>query len=384
MKPKVLIMAGYYLPGVKAGGPIRSIKNLVDNLIIEHDFYVTALDRDLSDTIAYSSINIDKWDRLEGANEKIYYRGKDILSYFRLIKNIRKENFNVIYLNSFFSFQDTLLTLILIKLGLLKTNKTILAPRGQFSSGALNIKETKKKLYLKLFKILDLNNLVTWHSTSEQENKDIKRYFHNVQVVTISNLSKDNIDSIELNKNIIKKKGTLKLVYIGRIHPIKNIKVIFESLVGLSGKIEFNLYGPIEDNLYWEKCLQVSEKLGSDVIVIYHGVLENKFVRNMLRENHVFISISHGENFGHSIVEALKTFTPAIISDRTPWNQLVDFKAGFNVEVDDVVSLIDSINQYIFMGQEEFDESCKGAKQYIDARLSTKKEIEKYIQLFKV
>ena len=46
-RPIILSFAGHYLPGYKAGGPIRSIANMVDQLGDEFDFRIVAGDRDL-------------------------------------------------------------------------------------------------------------------------------------------------------------------------------------------------------------------------------------------------------------------------------------------------------------------------------------------------
>ena len=64
MKQKVMIFTGYYLPGVKGGGPIQSIKNLVNNLSDIFDFYIVTSDRDLGDTEPYSNIKVDEWNQI--------------------------------------------------------------------------------------------------------------------------------------------------------------------------------------------------------------------------------------------------------------------------------------------------------------------------------
>ena len=48
-KIRILIFIDWFLPAYKAGGPIRSIANLVDNLHADFDFYIVTGDRDLGD-----------------------------------------------------------------------------------------------------------------------------------------------------------------------------------------------------------------------------------------------------------------------------------------------------------------------------------------------
>ncbi|MGC6406972.1 glycosyltransferase, partial [Bisgaard Taxon 45] len=60
-KPRILILIGTYLPGVKGGGPIRTIHNLVSRLKDEFEFYLITSDRDLNDTQSYSNIPLNQW-----------------------------------------------------------------------------------------------------------------------------------------------------------------------------------------------------------------------------------------------------------------------------------------------------------------------------------
>ena len=48
-KVKILIFVGYYLPGYKGGGALRTIVNLVQHLGEEFDFWIVTRDRDLGD-----------------------------------------------------------------------------------------------------------------------------------------------------------------------------------------------------------------------------------------------------------------------------------------------------------------------------------------------
>ena len=64
-------MSGYYFPSVKGGGPIQSIRNLVDNFGDKIDIYILAADRDLGDEKPFANIVVDKWTEVENAT--IFY-----------------------------------------------------------------------------------------------------------------------------------------------------------------------------------------------------------------------------------------------------------------------------------------------------------------------
>jgi len=103
---KILCFIDFYLPGYKAGGPIKTLASMVENLG-ELEFNIVTRDRDLNDKNSYLSILINQW--ISNGRAKIFYASPDALT-FRNIKNIIKETpHDAIYLNSFFSWTMTLL-----------------------------------------------------------------------------------------------------------------------------------------------------------------------------------------------------------------------------------------------------------------------------------
>ena len=64
-KLKILVFCDYYLPGFKAGGPIRSISNIIVNLHEEFDFHIYTSDRDFLMEGPYSDIQLGHWKAYE-------------------------------------------------------------------------------------------------------------------------------------------------------------------------------------------------------------------------------------------------------------------------------------------------------------------------------
>ncbi|MGQ0518339.1 hypothetical protein ACT453_53505, partial [Bacillus sp. D-CC] len=51
----------------------------------------------------------------------------------------------------------------LSRMGIIPYKPIIVAPRGEFSPGALKIKKLKKELFIKSTKLVGLHNKVIWH-----------------------------------------------------------------------------------------------------------------------------------------------------------------------------------------------------------------------------
>lgn len=380
MKKKILIMAGYYLPSVKGGGPIQSIKNLIDNLGGAIDFYVLAADRDLGDEKPFNNIIVDEWTEVN--NAKIYYTDMKLLNIKKLKKIVEMEKFDCLYLNSFFSYRDSIMLIILNKLNMLPNIKIILAPRGQFSSGALGMKSFKKNIFIKISKLLRLYNNVMWHATTEFERNDIKKEFgENIKVQIANNLTKKHTNT-QLNKFINKEENTLKLVYIARIHPMKNLLQTLEILQKNDGNIEFSIYGPIEDPQYWQKCQILISNMRKNIKISYYGAISNNQVDEIYRQNHVSILLTLGENFGHSIAEALIGGCPVIISDRTPWKDLSDYGVGYDIPLDKAESIKKALDYYTRMSELEYNKYSEKAFEYARRNSNTEEHIKAYYELF--
>jgi hypothetical protein len=63
-KRSILVLADHYLPGYKAGGPIRTLVNMVDRIGDEFQFKIVTADRDFKDYAAYPGVTIDHWNRV--------------------------------------------------------------------------------------------------------------------------------------------------------------------------------------------------------------------------------------------------------------------------------------------------------------------------------
>ena len=380
MKKKVLILAGYYYPSVKAGGPVQSIKNLVDLLGDECEFYIIANDRDLGDANPFSHIKLNQWENVDKA--KVYYTNYNNISGNLITKIIKDNNINILYLNSAFNFKLSIVPLLLYKLKRFKVDRIIVAPRGNFSKGALDLKKAKKKYFLTISQKINLFNNVIWHATAESEKMDILNHFGGKANIKIAkNLTAD-YKNYEYTKHITKKTGSLKLIFLSRIHPKKNLMYALNILKYVDGKVEFEIYGPIEDRTYWEQCKVLIKQLPDNIKVNYKGVVKHDEVLTCFNENHVLLFPTLGENFGHIISEALIGGCPVILSDQTPWRNLKDYKVGFDINLKDTDEFQKSIQYFIDLNDSMYKKISNLSFEYGKEQSASNSNINCYFELF--
>ncbi len=175
---RVLTFVDFYLPGYKAGGPIRTIFNMIERLSDDVEFLIFTRDHDLGEKKPYKDVISDDWNKV--GNASVYYVSQAKFTLARIAKLMRETSYDVVYLNSFFSPKGTLLPLLVRRLQLCPSRPVIIASRGEFSPGAINIKGLKKRTYIALTKVIGLYNDLVWQASSINEQQDIKRVLGNV------------------------------------------------------------------------------------------------------------------------------------------------------------------------------------------------------------
>ena len=100
---------------------------------------------------------------------------------------------------------------------------------------------------------------------------------------------------------------------------MKNHVRLIEVLQASQLPIELDLYGPIKDAAYWERCQQLIEQSSAPCRIQYKGSVAPSEIAALLQQYHASVLLSKGENFGHAIYESLAVGRPVILSDKTPW-----------------------------------------------------------------
>lgn len=350
-KPTVLVMVAGYIPGYRSGGPLRSIFNLGEGLHQQIDFAILTSDRDLGDTKPYPNVNSKVWYGVGHA--RVRYLSPRDQSLRRIASAMQDTPHDLLYLNSFFSMRFTILPLIARRFGLLSRVPVILAPRGEFSEGALALKRPKKRAYILLARLTGLLHGIQWQASSQFEMADIRRVLGNNcgTIHVASDLATPPSAVLPDGKRDSDPK--LHVAFVSRISPMKNLTYALETMAKISTPLHFNIYGPAEDTTYWARCEEIMAKMPSSVEISYHGAINPGEVAQVMRSNDVFFLPTLGENFGHVIAEALAVGTPVLISNATPWRNLEVLGLGHDIALDDQQRFIDVLEKYARMSPEE-------------------------------
>ncbi len=378
LKSKVLIFIDWFLPGDKAGGPIRSCANLMDYLGNDFDFSVVTRDTDYTETKSYSGITSDAWNILPDG-KRVYYISANQLNKETISKLLSEEKYDVVYLNGIWSQAFTAWPMKQLKKSKFK-GKVIVAARGMLAPSALAIKATKKKLYLYFIKWRNDFLNVIFHASNLQEASDIRKAIGDKnQIVIAGNLPRKISESTQ---HTSKSTDKLRIISVARIAPEKNTLYAIEVLSKVKVAVESDFYGPIYNEEYWKECKAATEKLPSNVKLNFMGPIPSENILNTLAKYDLFFLPTRGENFGHVILESLQAGTPVLISDQTPWNNLESLKVGWDLPLESQEKFVKIIEGMVNLQIEEFKKLSENAIRFSEDYATSEKLIEENKKLF--
>lgn len=374
-RKKILIFTDWYLPGFKAGGPIKSIKNLASQLQDELDLYIFTSDRDLGDKVAYDGFSVNIWTELE--NHKVFYASPEFSTKENIIKEFERINPDAVYINGVFSTTFSISPLLALRK---KAKKLIIAPRGMFNKGALSLKSTKKKIFITLAKLLRWYKNVQWHVTSKEEKNALLKVINPKSKITvIKNLITSNSPRIKQSNT---EEETLKLVFVGRLSKVKNLHFLIQVLnnVSTQKQIILDVIGSKEDESYWEHCKSLINSK-SNYTLNYLGELSPNEVDEKLSQYDFFVSPTLNENFGHAIVEALQVGLPILISDQTPWVDLEKYACGYSLSLE-MDLWVEALEKCANLSSAELVKMREATTLYINDKLDMEADKKSYLKLF--
>lgn len=368
-RPRVLVLASYYLPGYRSGGPVRSLSNLIEALGDEFEFHVLSRDRDLNESIPYDEAV--EAGRVRIGKGQVRYLKPSFLVPWKIKREVDRFSPDLLYFNSFFDPLFTVLPLWLIRARLIRQVPVLIAPRGEFSSGALGLKTLKKRIYLAVSNLMGVFEGLRWHATGEPERNDITRMMgRRINSMFIAPNLGRSVASDDAPRQP-RESGVLSVAFLSRISPMKNLVQAIRIVRRCKVPLRLDIYGPIGDQSYWRQCQEAMADPPPHITIAYQGSIENEKVPGVLKQYDTFLLPSKGENFGHAIVEALTAGLPVVISDRTPWRDLTKAGVGYDLPLSDERAFCDALEVLAARTPDQISRTREAVLAYADRIHST-------------
>lgn len=147
------------------------------------------------------------------------------------------------------------------------------------------------------------------HVTSDKEEREVHALIPGCQSFVLPNI-------IRIPERIVmpsSNDSVFRLVYIGRIDPIKNLDLVIRVLRSpdLRFPWSFDIIGTGSESYMTE----LKASIGSDARIRWLGNLDGDEKLSRIARSDLLVLLSHSENFGNVVVEALSQGTAVLVSE---------------------------------------------------------------------
>jgi len=375
----ILSFIDWYLPGYRAGGTLKAFANQVAHLEGIYHFRIITRNTDYCETTPYDSVKSNQWNRI-APNAEVYYLSADNTSHSSLKKLVNSIEFDSVYIHGIYSLYFSILPILLSKKH--KPERIVVTAHGMLGKHSLSVKGSKKKLFIKAARFAGLYKGVVFHAANKAEADDVQEVMGgNSKVIVAEELPM----KILLNewKPRLKSENELRLVSVARISPEKNTRYALEVLLSCKqGNIIYDIFGPVYEEGYWNECLEIISKMPDNIKVNYHGSLPGEQVLEKLSNYHLMFMPTTGENFGHTILESFMAATPVLISNKTPWLNLSDKKAGWDIPLNNSDLFVQTIEYLAALSQDDYNIHSQKALELAQEFMNDKSILKQNIRLF--
>jgi glycosyltransferase involved in cell wall biosynthesis len=283
---------------------------------------------------------------------------------FNLFKSIRQSSLIIIHGYYLFS---TLLVVFLSK----RHNRIILFPHGSLNASQINKSKFPKYVFNIFFRSVTKRMNIFFACTGNQELLDVKNQFPTFRTF-------QTLLGSRLGANVQKSySGVLKLLTISRIHPIKNLEysLALVSLLKSNGISVKYLHIGDGPEPYMFELQQLAASLSIEDCVEFRGSQEVNSIKDSIDDASFLLQLSHYENYGISVAEAISRCTPVIVTPNVGIATFVRENAcGLVVELGNVQSLFDQLTKNL-SSYSKLVSNCRAAQE----KLKWNKIIEKWV-----
>jgi glycosyltransferase involved in cell wall biosynthesis len=161
------------------------------------------------------------------------------------------------------------------------------------------------------------------HTTSEEEKSESWPRIPRTQAKVIHN----GVNLPGRNGGRSQRNGSLRLLYLGRLHPIKGIENLLRALARIKGEVNLTVCG--DGDIEYRRSLEhLVSDLSLDRRVTFRGAIDEATKARHFHEADLCVVPSFKENFSLVVAESLSYGVPVVVGDGTPWKQVDQIGCG--------------------------------------------------------
>ncbi len=318
---KVLFVSPSFFPATYYGGPIFINRSFCQALAMNDEVELEVLTTD-ADGPRKRIDFADNRSETSGRYRITYCRRvflPDIAPGLLLRLPAMIYRADIIHLNGVYSF-TTLPTLALCRL----LNKPVVwSALGALQRWDGTTRQRAKRFWEQLCDLICRPERVLLHVTSADEESESIEKIRNVTPLILRN----GIDLPEVAARTFIPGARLRLLYIGRLHPIKGIENLLHALTKVRSDFTLAICGEGAPD-YEASLRSLAISLGLDNRVRFHGQVNGEEKERQFREAVLCVAPSFKEAFCTVVLESLARAVPVIASHGTPWQKVEEMGCG--------------------------------------------------------
>ena len=353
---RLLVIVPWYEPAWSAGGTATAVSALCRGLV-EKGVDVTVLTTD--DAGQGNSLKVVLGKEVIIGGVKVYYfranflvKRRRALYSTQMVNYVRSnlDRFDLVHLHSMRNLSVLLSAFYCNR----RQKKYIVTPHAGLMDwwmtqmGSRLLKELTHKLVDKFV----IRNSTSIHFLSEEERLQSQKYSFGKDSFIVSNGIKSTIQ--DLDKSWIDEKrkelsvtDEISIVFLGRIHPQKNLLELIKAIDGVDF-VRLFLVGPIADEDYYNEILTLRHGLELKDKIHIIGPVDSATARKWLAFADLYASPSLVEGVSMSIIEALSLGKPVLVSNNVAnYQEILSDKCGFVIRTnsDELAECIKKISE---------------------------------------
>jgi glycosyltransferase involved in cell wall biosynthesis len=320
---KVLHVTPAFYPAANWGGFTQSVPGLCDALARQADVQLKVLTTDSNGPKTRRGISVEAFPTRFPAGYEVYYCrrlwGQSVSwGLLRRLWSMTRWA-DVVHLTATYSF-PTIPTLVTCRL---LGKPVVWSPRGALQRWQGTTRARTKLVWEKVCNALCDPQRVVLHTTSEEEKNESWPRMARTHAKVIHN----GINLPNLNGSPNKRNGNLRLLYLGRLHPIKGIENLLQAVARVKSNVTLSVCGD-GDASYRQSLESLVSELSLNRCVTFHGRIDEEGKARQFHEADLCVVPSFKENFSMVVAESLARAVPVIVGDGTPWKQVDEIACG--------------------------------------------------------
>lgn len=206
----------------------------------------------------------------------------------------------------------------------------VTSPRGTLAPAARQRSRWRKRIFAPLQRPA-IERATCLHATSAMELQDIRAVGLRQPVILLPN----GIDVPPFEPAVDRLDGRRRLLFLGRIHPIKGLEMLLDAWRVLQTRHpdwELMIAGK-GDEAYAATLNAMAAELHL-TRVEFRGAIYGDAKHQLFRSAEIFVLPTHTENFGMAVAEALARGVPVLTTRGAPWEGLTTSGSGWWIERD--------------------------------------------------